>query len=64
MDAKVAEYATPAVAAGSVTVVTVSGLTITVMDSSAVADAGELYESVTSAVKSTVPAGPKGVPVI
>src|ERR1700722_11374263 len=62
--ASVAEYGTPAVAAGSVTVVTVSGVTVTVMDSSAVAEAGELSESVTSAMKSEVPAGPRGLPVI
>ena len=62
--ASVAEYGTPAVAAGSATVVTVSGVTITVMDSRAVAEAAGLSESVTSAVNSDVPAGPTGLPVI
>jgi hypothetical protein len=55
--ASVAEYGTPAVAAGNATVVSVSGVTVTVMDSSAVAEAGELSESVTSAMKLTVPPG-------
>ena len=51
-------------AADSATVVTDSGFTTTVMDSSAVAEAGGLSPSVTSAMKSDVPAGPRGLPVI